>query len=1712
MTIFDIGEADGWAAIADALAGAAPGDRVEIGPGTYRGAKGLRVPAGVTLHGAAALLEYTGPDAAISAVGADDVVITGIRLNMLRLAASAPVAPVITPAQKSGFTLPYRFESAYVPTSSAQRSGIALTRASGARVEDCHVTAIRGIDCCIIFSLSSDVHARGNVTRGGRSGIKLIGSTGLIEDNDCAESDNAGIELHHDHAPVPPPTRAILRDNRCGDNRKFGIAVTSAHAERMIGNQCNGNGETGIFLSRCPNSRDVPARAHIDGNSCCGNARFGIALSACDETLVQGNQCSDNGLCGIQLENDAVLHAHVGNAIITGNIASDNRQYGILVMSSTSELIGDNDCSSNVVGGISIQRARHSPGIPGSATIRSNICSNSGEGSGIVVLSSACPEIADNDCHGNAQSGIVITQDDMDQHLPSRASINGNRCNDNGLDGILITWSACDIVQNNDCMRNSTGIFLTQAQATPGTRSIVPLIGNRCGHNRASGIVLGSTASTLIKDNDCFDNAEHGICLSRGVSADEPPTTAPVQANHCRDNGKCGILLISSSSDGIDDNLCSGNGIHGICLEPGNQTPAHSSAAPIRANRLWGNTRSGIALLSSESQGIDGNQCWENDNHGIVLDRADVSPQTPSRATITRNICRHNQLCGIILVSSESPDLADNACWGQPRSGIDLERRVNGISAPSLASIRGNQCHHNGHSGINMLSSSAPAIAENHCWSNGWHGIILQRQDISLDNPSSAPVIANLCHNNQQSGILLVSAESDGIEGNHLSGNSADLNFAIHKPDGNAVVEPYLPAADNRFGDDAETVPTGMMGDAAMAIENDGHSPAQARAIVRYLASAGCPDCFAAALSSNRAGAPAARRKQDDPTGDRHRHFQVRMHDGRPQFEPAIAKHRSELASIGTVLQQLKAALQAGFEPKPAWFGLVTADDAAIDQIADLAQNSEAAAPQKSKWGRRPIHALQRFDHGPRNALDGTQPETGLFEAQLAGSRRWGDRLAATARLPELWIAALVPIAVWRLFPGWTHQQVAAIGKWLAGGIGNWATLVAGLIIAASALIGYANLRLPRILAYRQDPLAWAAGLANALFSVIQIKDPWESVSRKFGTQIRTHIVAPIADRAWLHWVRRKLFRHGPGVYPIVITHVEQWQDRDLARLERLACSLPKGVNLCCIVQMDGRVCVHPAMLAVAGAPWSTGFTLLLNDHDEALRLDLDAVHAACADAGEPMLDLLGPAENSDELTRQEFRGSLTDDEWWPLDLLPSLSIGSAPTGKFSLRRTIMRGVGAPLIAELERYERLFVARTPERSWSEPGVLELFTFAAQAPSLRVYQTERGRQRFERIAGRVGRRNAVARLVAGLWHDPADTMEYIASALACGIAHHQAVAIEAIPQARDRGRAIVAERAFEAIIFLAGDLDRVMATGCAVHGHEALDRNWQTLFAMFEEAAAEQEDAASIARLYGPCLGAWSAHRPDDCGGIVAQDLDRILSRHAEKREQAATRSIRDVAVEGLVRDLDFMSVMDVELALQTITRMRAQQWRLLPRALADGVEDAAADIRSRGRSLGQLLDGAVTDTDLELIISLHSAWPERVIYALSHIAIDHARRASADWRADPDYGRTLHHVGRTCAYVASRLSTALNAGGLESRLRADLNLLMQAPRRDGAAAHAWLATGTAGERLLQLLEQSGARSTVIPNVIDQELERLLLIAETIVARTIRPTASPRTDG
>ena len=399
-----------------------------------------------------------------------------------------------------------------------EKAGIAFLSSRG-RVENNDCWGSRTLSGIIIQrdkispEHPSKVDVIGNKSHGNKgAGIVFLSSKGLAKNNTCRENQTlSGINIERDNCSPEEPSEVQVIGNRCYNNKDSGIAFFSSQG-RVEDNDCGRNKTlSGIIIQRDKKSPEQPSIVEVIGNRCHENTEAGITFFS-SEGLVKNNACWKNNTTGISIERDNNSPEYASKVDVIGNTCQKNQEAGISFFSSHG-LIEKNECSgSRIFSGIMIQRDKRSPEQPSEVTVTDNIC-HKNEQSGIAFFSSR-GRIENNNCReSRTHSGILIQRDPKSPTHPSEVDVIGNKCHDNKQAGIIFFSSQGRVVKN-DCWGNRTlsGISIERDQNLPDCASEVDVIGNRCHHNKQSGIALianiGHSESNIVWANGATGTPE----------------------------------------------------------------------------------------------------------------------------------------------------------------------------------------------------------------------------------------------------------------------------------------------------------------------------------------------------------------------------------------------------------------------------------------------------------------------------------------------------------------------------------------------------------------------------------------------------------------------------------------------------------------------------------------------------------------------------------------------------------------------------------------------------------------------------------------------------------------------------------------------------------------------------------------------------------------------------------------------------------------------------------------------------------------------------------------------------------------------------------------------------------------------------------------------------------------------------------------------------
>ena len=1136
--------------------------------------------------------------------------------------------------------------------------------------------------------------------------------------------------------------------------------------------------------------------------------------------------------------------------------------------------------------------------------------------------------------------------------------------------------------------------------------------------NRATGAVVGvayGSSEGSIDGNECSFNFQ-GVLLDRDPKTPTKASRANVINNRCSHNQETGIGLISSLSDTIEGNECWSNGSVGIGLSCDSRSSIEPSCAIIRHNRCHSNYKSGIVLYSSNSQAIEDNECWSNGSYGIALLRSNKHPNNPSRAIIRANRCHDNVEGGIVLFSSQSDAIEDNECWGN-YSGIVLQIQTNVSNESSYAPVRNNRCYNNKKCGINLFSSVSKEIESNDCWKNGLHGILITRNPRGFNPRSHAIIRTNRIYGNGGAGICFVGSTGKTY-GNRFHANRTNRvhqQYDKHIPTLAPMPDPGEDdVVDSKLDLEAPYLaPLRALLGQALPPKHESRPP-YVTGLAEFLAS-GCSGCFRAFWIGHRNAGDGSKPEQLPDRDPRH----WRLNAGKQVTFTVQQSHPDD--ALAGLLEWVKALRHGHRHDKPGsvqWSVLVTPDEADVDSITmRLTEQSAKHNAEGFVAGGRLMPPLIVAD-GP-NTL--RQRISAALIARQGAARA---RVAALLQLRSLWaMLALPTLAAAGLYlSGWHTQlwawQTAWVGieplsEWK---VGDWSTAVGSALVLLIALSSLINAQLPTVVRLGgvrtapdglEDRLK-ASGLSG-LINRINLYALWPKRLREQR------------DRAIdLAWQRQLLLPQPGSVAPLILVQISGWHEGDIDWLSALGGGVVKGTALVTIMQVDGRLSLRPLFIEPEAAPWRDAFDLFLCDDEARLRINYDPATIDTSD----VVAQLSPLAALDIDDAKILSTELGNDRWSPLDLLPTLPLASAPTSRVQLDR-----ITASLALNTDLVERLLPAAAdffgaPEGTAAiEAETLnQLFRWSRTSRALRWQEVRESSQHGERLTGKVSARRRVSELMRSLWPAESDWREYMAAALRFGIWQRASDLTARLPSiGADRYALMRAMGDFDGLRFLGQEYRALLKESCAVHGTTRYAEAWAQLGSVMVTLPA----APHYETLFARYLGAEAL-----CHGAAADMLSaqiEVIRGHVANPVALAAAPLPVLAGEAFARlsarTIIELRNMEPHSAQQRLAGHKQMLWKGLPAAIATAIDEMVRDTARGGQALSYLFANVTSDEQIEAIVRLHALTPERTLYALGYVAVSEIRKRVKGRPDAPELIAALTPVGKTLISARDSLLT-----------------------------------------------------------------------------------------
>ncbi len=233
-------------------------------------------------------------------------------------------------------------------------------------------------------------------------------------------------------------------------------------------------------------------------------------------------------------------------------------------------------------------------------------------------------------------------------------------------------------ITDSDAVKNSgLGIMAYEG-------AVATIEGNRCSENGENGITITKCphGENIVRNNTCDKNRKNGIraSINSKVLFDQ---------NICRENAECGVAIDTGSSGTVSGNTCSGN-------RQGIGVSSFGTAATVEKNTCSGNTEAGIAACFASKATVSGNVCSDNPGAGIWVSHWETSAELLNNvcnanknsgisinqgghASVHGNECTKNAYCGVFVSDEESQaDSSENRLADNARGDTSTEPGVPG--------------------------------------------------------------------------------------------------------------------------------------------------------------------------------------------------------------------------------------------------------------------------------------------------------------------------------------------------------------------------------------------------------------------------------------------------------------------------------------------------------------------------------------------------------------------------------------------------------------------------------------------------------------------------------------------------------------------------------------------------------------------------------------------------------------------------------------------------------------------------------------------------------------------------------------------------------------------------------------------------------------------------------------------------------------------------
>jgi hypothetical protein len=240
-------------------------------------------------------------------------------------------------------------------------------------------------------------------------------------------------------------------------------------------------------------------------------------------------------------------------------------------------------------------------------------------------------------------------------------------------------------------------------------------------------------------------------------------------------------------------------------------------------------------------------------------------------------------------------------------------------------------------------------------------------------------------------------------------------------------------------------------------------------------------------------------------------------------------------------------------------------------------------------------------------------------------------------------------------------------------------------------------------------------------------------------------------------------------------------------------------------------------------------------------------------------------------------------------------------------------------------------------------------------------------------------------------------------------------------------------------FLGEEQGRVR-NGCAVHGEQLLEE----AFAALRDAIRNLPDHKETESVVGRFLAAEAVCAEGSASLLtsVTAQLEAVLDEGPKALVGRQASDAVESYVFALAREVFRLRAMDRRSCDRELANRLAFRWLGMPAALRKLIETHAT-VRGADMYLSSLLAGCGDEAEIEGLVRLHAAQPERTIYALFFAAVRHVLAAAGWTPGDPTPDDALAPLGQNL--IALRAGLLLRPSAERLPLRDDFAV--------GAASH-----------------------------------------------------------